>query len=278
MEEVWKDIKGYEGIYKVSNLGRIYSVHRYNRGRIFGDKIKKPLVDNRSRYTVSLNKNGKYRIFVLARLVAEAFVENPNPKIYTEVNHLDENPANNRAENLEWCTHKYNCNYGTRIKRIKEKQNIAVLQFTLDGTFVAEYDSMHNAAKDLKADAGHICDCCLGNRSYAYGYFWRYKDDKKYEIAKEKIKCKIEKSRKSRAEKFSERALNVVQLDKDGNYIRTFKSSKIAAENIGSHRPNIINCCNGKIKYVKGYRFMYEHIFRKMFVEQGNEQQQLTLF
>lgn len=275
MEEIWKDIEGYEGLYQVSNLGRIYSVRRYNRGRIFGDRIKQVSKDFRNRYTVQLNKNGKTTNIVLARLVAKAFVENPNPAIFTEVNHLDENPANNAADNLEWCTHKYNCNYGTRMERIKQKQNVPILQYTLDGDFIAEFASMHLAAKSINAETGHICDCCLGNRSYAYGYVWRYKDNDKHLIAKERLNAKTERGKKSRADKFTEKALNVVQLDKDGKYIQTFKSTKLAAESVGSHRPMIINCCNGKIRQVKGFRFMYEKDY--LFLS-GNEKEQMTLF
>lgn len=272
-KEEWKDVVGYEGIYKVSNLGRVLSIHRINRGRTFGNKIRSPMVDRRNRYTMMLSKNGKTKVVVLARMVAEAFVKNENPSIYTEVNHLDEDPSNNRADNLEWCTHKYNCNYGTRIQRIKEKQNIPVLQYTLDGKFVAEYASMHIAAEAINADAGHICDSCLGNRSYAYGYFWRYKDDVMYEDAKKRLKKKIEYSKKSRADKFTARALNVVQLDMNGNYIQTFQSTRLAAEAVGSHRPTIINCCNGKVQHVKGYKFVYERDYTEP--ESG---QQLSLF
>lgn len=270
MEEIWKDIEGFEGLYKVSNLGRVASVHRYNRGRIFGDKIKQPSIDKRNRITMELNRYGKAYRFVLARLVAKAFI--PNPDNLPQVNHKDENPLNNVVTNLEWCTAKYNCNYGTRVQRIKEKQNMAIMQYTLDGEFVAEYDSMHIAADAIKQDAGHICDCCLGKRSYAYGYFWRYKDDELYEIAKKRLAKKIEQGRKSRADKFAEKALNVIQLDMNGNYIQTFQSTKLAAIAVGSYTPCIINCCNGKTKHVKGYKFVYERDYIK------KESKQLNLF
>lgn len=257
-KEIWKDVPGYEGLYKVSNLGRLYSVRKYSRGRVFGGHIMSLRFDKRNRCTIGLRKNGKIKNISFPRLVAQAFIENPNPLLYTEVNHLDENPKNNNVSNLEWCTHKYNCNYGTRIKRIKDKQNIGVLQYTLDGHFIAEYNSMHDAAQSIKADAGHICDCCLGNRSYAYGYFWRYKDNDKYTIAKKRLEQKIALGKKSRADKFREKALNVVQLDMDGNYIQTFQSTKIAAQSAKSHTPSIINCCNGKLKSAGGFKWMYE--------------------
>lgn len=99
MEEIWKDIEGFEGLYKVSNLGRVASVHRYNRGRIFGDKIKQPSIDKRNRITMELNRYGKAYRFVLARLVAKAFI--PNPDNLPQVNHKDEDKTNNCVDNLE---------------------------------------------------------------------------------------------------------------------------------------------------------------------------------
>ena len=275
-DEIWKDVVGYEGLYKVSNKGRVWSVPRLNRGRNFGGYIKKPFIDKRNRCSILLSKDGKEWNNITARLVAEAFI--PNPHNYPQVNHKDENPLNNNVENLEWCTAKYNCNYGTRIDRIKEKQNMPILQYTLDGLFIAEHASMHIAAESINADAGHICDCCIGNRQYAYGFFWRYKDDALYEIAKKRITRKMDASRKSRADKFTARAYNVVQLDLMGNYIQTFASSKLAAQAANTHRPSIINCCNGKAATSGGYKWVYEKDFRKMFIDTGNENKQLTLF
>lgn len=257
MEEIWRDVVGFEGLYKVSNLGNIMS---FQKGQ---QKILKPNIDHRNRYTITLSKQGRLLKTPLARVVANAFVRNPNPNDFIEVNHLDEDPANNRADNLEWCTHKYNCNYGTRVQRIKDKQNIPVLQYTLEGKFIAEHASMHVAAESINADAGHICDCCLGNRGKAYGYFWRYKDDGMSEQAKIRFSALMDASKNSRADKFTAKALNVVQLDMDGNYIQTFQSTRLAAEAIKSHRPMIIDCCNGKTKHVKGYKFVYERDYKQ---------------
>jgi hypothetical protein len=254
--EIWKDVVGYEGLYKVSNKGRVWSIPRLNRGRVFGGYLIRFGIDKRNRCVVALHNNGKSKTFIPARLVATAFIREPNPD--EEINHLDENPLNNCVENLEWCSHKYNCNYGTRIERIKEKQNMPILQYTLDGEFVAEHASMHIAAESIQAEAGHICDCCLGNRKWAYGFFWRYKDDALYEEAKARIEKKTAASRKSRADKFTEKAYNVVQLDLQGHYIRTFQSSKLAAESANTHRPSVINCCNGKAATAGGYKWMYE--------------------
>ena len=118
-EEIWKDIKGYEKLYQVSNLGRVRSFPRKYAN--YGNEIKilKGL-NNRGYLRVSLSKNGKCKMFSIHRLVAEAFI--PNPNNYSCVNHKDENPSNNNVKNLEWCSINYNCNYGNRNKKIAEKQ------------------------------------------------------------------------------------------------------------------------------------------------------------
>lgn len=254
MEEIWKDIKGYEGLYKVSNYGRIWSVKRVNRGRIFGDKTISISVDKRGRRYVILSNKGEKTSFVVSRLVAFAFVENPKPEIYKEVNHLDENTLNDRYDNLEWCEHKYNCNYGTRMERIKSKQSIPILQYTLNGDFIAEHKSMHEAAKSINANAGHICDCCLGNRKWAYGFFWRYKDDSLYENAKQALDRKIKLSKESRKEKIAIKCGKPVeQYSKDGIFIARYPSTRHASESTGICRVSIINASNGKLNHAGGY-------------------------
>lgn len=98
MREIWKDIQGYEGLYQISNHGRIYSV-RYNR-------FRKPKVDKYGYMTISIGKDSNLCHFFVHRLVANAFV--PNPNDFPEVNHIDGNKANNSADNLEWCDHYTN--------------------------------------------------------------------------------------------------------------------------------------------------------------------------
>lgn len=111
MEEIWKDIEGYEGLYQISNLGRVWSVKKeiYRKEGFVGPYP-----------SVSLTKDGHYDTFSIHRLVAKAFI--PNPLDLPQVNHKDENPLNNCVDNLEWCTAKYNSNYGTRNKRVGDKR------------------------------------------------------------------------------------------------------------------------------------------------------------
>ena len=116
MKEEWRDIKGYEGLYQISNLGRIKSL-KDNHGK-YREKILKPGNSNGYFY-VDLCKNSKGKLFKIHRLVAIHFIENPNN--YPEVNHKDENSTNNCVDNLEWCTREYNNSYGTRNKRASEK-------------------------------------------------------------------------------------------------------------------------------------------------------------
>lgn len=118
--EVWKDIVGYEGLYQISNLGRVKSLKRYvnhPKGgvKVVPEKIKGLFYQKDGRPRVELSKGNLNRKFLVYRLVAQAFI--PNPNNYPCINHKDENPTNNSIENLEWCTHKYNMNYGTRTHR-----------------------------------------------------------------------------------------------------------------------------------------------------------------
>ena len=123
MIEEWRPIPGYEGLYEVSNLGRVRSVDRYVKSKgesywLRKGKMLSPTKDKNGYLKVNLSCNGKHNIIRVHRLVTEAFL--PNPDNLPEVNHKDEDKTNNRVENLEWCDHKYNMNYGTRNIRAKE--------------------------------------------------------------------------------------------------------------------------------------------------------------
>ena len=117
MNEEWRDIKGYEGLYKISSYGRVKSL-RNNHGK-YREKILSPGKCRDYLYVI-LCKNGKNKPYKIHRLVAEAFI--PNSNNYKEVNHKDENKQNNSISNLEWCDRKYNCNYGTAKERMIETQ------------------------------------------------------------------------------------------------------------------------------------------------------------
>jgi hypothetical protein len=168
-KEIWYPIEGYEGLYEVSNFGRIKSLGNNKTRKM---KILKTVEGRDGYLLVNLSKNGKVKSFQVHRLVAEAFI--PNWFDNQEVNHIDEDKKNNHIDNLEWCEHKYNCNYGTRIKRISEKLFKSILQYTKSGVFVREWASIIEADRN-GFNKGNVTSCCRGERKTHKGYIWKYK-------------------------------------------------------------------------------------------------------
>ena len=119
IEEIWKPIEGYEGLYEVSNTGRVRSLDKYDSmNRFLRGRILRLFTDGLGYLRAQLYSNSKRKSFLVHRLVAQAFI--PNPDNLPQVNHRDENPSNDNVDNLEWCDGKYNVNYGTRIDRIRD--------------------------------------------------------------------------------------------------------------------------------------------------------------
>ena len=177
MQEIWKDIEGYEGLYQISNLGNVKSVERIvKRGPNFKPVRERLLsVGDKDGYKhVILSKNGKPKTGWVHRLVAEAFLSNPDK--LPVVNHKDENPANNCVENLEWCTHSYNNSYNdARIKAAVDKRK-PVLQYTKDGKFIREWSHAREAAESLGLNKRAIYECCVGRSRTSGGYIWKRKE------------------------------------------------------------------------------------------------------
>lgn len=167
VREIWKPIKGYEGLYEVSNLGRVKSLSR-QRVR---ETIMKPEY-NKGYLRVTLSKDNHKRHWFVHRLVAEAFIPNNNKLPY--VNHINEDSTDNRSSNLEWCTHLYNLMYGTRRQKVIDKERKPVNQYTTDGVLVATHMSIQQASRTIGKNASAICDCCQNKQHIAYGYIWRY--------------------------------------------------------------------------------------------------------
>ena len=125
--ESWKDIEGYEGMYQISNEGRVKSLERQKEdGRFCRERLLKQTISDRGYCRVGLQKGKKLKVVYVHRLVAEAFI--PNPDNLPQVNHKDESKLNNSAQNLEWCTAKDNNNYGTKTKRARETKNLNILK------------------------------------------------------------------------------------------------------------------------------------------------------
>lgn len=172
MAEVWKDIEGYEGLYHVSNLGRVKSL-KFNKIRVL-----KPFKGGTGYLKVQLYRNNIQTNYAVHRLVAQAFI--PNPEKKPEVNHINEIKADNRVENLEWMTFKENCNYGTRNQRVSKsnknnpKRSNLVNQYDLEWNLIASYESASEATRQTGIARSSISDVCLSKRRTAGGFRWRY--------------------------------------------------------------------------------------------------------
>ena len=173
MEEIWKDIAGFEGLYQVSNLGNVRSLRKSwaSNGEKF--HIMRPSINRGYAYLSLRDLNGGDTSFPVHRLVALAFI--PNPEGFKCVNHKDENKLNNNVDNLEWCTLAYNFNYGTARARQGISYGKPVEQLTVDGLVIASYCSAEVASKLTGMDSSSIHKCCRGKRQSAGGYCWRYK-------------------------------------------------------------------------------------------------------
>ncbi len=180
--ELWKDITGYEGLYQVSNLGRVKSLDRQVKSKNGSIAAKKGKLLKQTKRTkgylcVNLSSNGKSKCIEVQRLVALEFLPNYSGKPC--VNHKDENKENNCYQNLEWVTYKENNEYGSRIEkaskaRINGKLSKKVYQYTLDGTLINEYPSVAEVKRIHSYDSAKISLCCLGKRKTAYSYKWSY--------------------------------------------------------------------------------------------------------
>ena len=165
--ETWKPIAGYEGLYEVSDLGRIKSL-KYGK-----EKIMKPQKINNGYLLVELYKDGHKKQKYVHRLVADAFIQNPNN--LETVNHKDEVKTNNAASNLEWMTKRDNNNYGTRNKRITESLSKQVQMFDKStGELLVTFPSTNEADRVTGINKGNISKCCLGKYKSSGGYIWRY--------------------------------------------------------------------------------------------------------
>lgn len=172
MQEIWKDIPGYEGLYQVSNQGNIKSFVKSTKHQNQSHLLKQHVNNSGYFYVQLYIDKGKRKHFLVHKLVAMAFLENPNN--YPCVNHKDENKLNNCVDNLEYCTYQYNNAYGTAKIRTFTSKSKPVQQLTLDGIWLATYHSPETAAKLLNVSRTAIIDCCNGKKDFSFGYKWQY--------------------------------------------------------------------------------------------------------
>lgn len=168
MEEVWKDIPSYEGIYKVSNLGKVKSISWFdpkNKKYYKRDKLLKPRKTDKGYIEVTLTNKYKKKIYKVHRIVAEAFI--PNNNNLPQINHIDEDKSNNSVNNLEWCTAEYNIRY-SKCKKVK--------QYNMNKEFIREWDSITDASTELNIPTTHISKCCKGILKKTHNYIWEYSD------------------------------------------------------------------------------------------------------
>ena len=184
MEEIWKDIKGYEGLYQESNLGRIKRFLFVNNIIVKKqDKILKNQKHSAGYNIITLTKNSQQKICLVHRLVAEAFLEKIDGKTY--INHKDGNKSNNNVDNLEWCTQKENMqhavkhnliNYSTREKGAKNPRALKIKMIDKDtNQIIKTFDSIVDARDFFgKKSSGGIVTCLKGRTKTIYGYKWEY--------------------------------------------------------------------------------------------------------
>ena len=195
--EIWKPVVGYEGLYECSNMGNVRSLDRFvnRRNGSFGlnkGKTLKPHINHLGYKMIGLSMDGKYKHYMVHRLIAQAFI--PNTENKPCVDHINTDKTDNTVwlnedgslnyekTNLRWCTQKENINNPlTKEKRgeaLRKSHAKKVQQFTKDGLFIKEWDSIIEAARELKINASGIWACCNGrNRCKSYcGYVWKYKN------------------------------------------------------------------------------------------------------
>ena len=250
MNDEWKHVVGYEGRYKVSSSGIIISIQRTvsngpTTSRVVDGCTLSQQNNGKGYYTVNLSKNGRAKKEYVHRIVAKAFLDNPNS--YKEVNHKDENKQNNSVSNLEWCTSSYNKRYGSFIERIITSRNKSkkggyekpVYKYDRNGSLLDEYKSIADASRKTGISEENIRSAIKGKSKSAHGFQWsRTKHNKIHPYKNEKM-------------------VKVTLCTADGKYIKTYNSASAAAKDTDCDISKIVACCRGNRKSTRGLYFRY---------------------
>lgn len=257
------------GVYEVSNKGRFRCLIQDQGHR---KRVLKPGVNYADYENYRYKKNdGKYRYVGIQRIMMEAFVPVPDElkhligTRYLQVNHKDENPRNNTLENLEWCSAKYNTNYGTAMSRKMETRNqtgvrgamVKVKQLSLTGELIRIWNSMAEASNKLGIFKSQICCCCKGTQKTAGGYKWEYVDKVGVFEHSEETKAKMKETNRANPNRkgkhltpkqlekhhAAHRGIPVAQYDLDGNFIKKWDSALTAAQNLKLDKGTINKVC-----------------------------------
>lgn len=177
MQEIWKDIPNYQGLYQISNLGNIRSLLNGSK------RVLKPNPSNCGYYKVELYNNGKSKVFYIHRLVANSFIPNPDNK--KQVNHIDGDKSHNCVDNLEWVTPSENQKHAFSIGLSKSNmlgkkgslnpKSKKIEQFDSNGNFIKSWDSIAEACEFYNCNHSSISNCIAGRKKTVKGFVWKYK-------------------------------------------------------------------------------------------------------
>lgn len=270
-------------MYAVSSFGRVKSIERTGKdGRRVPEKIMSGNDNGKGYLSVTLTKNGKSNRKYIHRLVAQAFI--PNPNGLTDVNHIDEIKSNNNVGNLEWVSHRDNMNHGTRNERVSKMHigkicsdnRVAIVQMSIGGDYINEYASSVEAAKSLGSLSGNIRAACNGSSYSCSGFLWcdkneycdskvkelveaydnRFKHRKKRKFTDDGL-LKIKELAKKRSGLLSNNKRCVYQFSIDGKLLKKYPLVKYAAEACGLSKGCISACARGRQKTSGGFVWKY---------------------
>lgn len=252
IKEEWRPIEGYEGLYEVSNTGKIVACEKIDKnGNLRKRKVLK-IFKRKGYYIVQIGGIGNKKTYSVHRLVAKAFI--PNPDNFPQVNHKDENKLNNHVNNLEWCTPYYNIHYGTAIMRKSQ----GIIQLSKSHEIINTYTSIKDASRQTGIPETTIQNAVHGRKDTAGGFVWRYVLDDKRELAEDVIKRRKSNKLRNRQLIYIHGKSHIEQYNSIGEKICEYDNTKDAAMSLGVSKSAISKTCSGLQKTCKGFILKYK--------------------